>query len=582
MGFWFGIGFVAMVAFASSLSYVMVRDTLTVEEVVDDFYATSQVGQTTSTTLWQVINTTVAGLDVVGPTGGTGPNGSIGANGTRGATGATGGVGPVGPMGPTGSNATLLVTGPTGSTGVTGNAGVIGPIGPTGARGPNGTIGPNGTSTTPGPTGPAGEPTPDPDPTSPVVYATAISSEHLVQSGQGTDAWNLDYQWFEPLHEHMYFVPITIDETKDVTSMSIVVRILPRNETLTGNCTTATTYTWSSTSLVGITSEDEVRHSSQTGVIKWNELNSQVSQLDCTNYTNGTANCNSRNVSMPSSPFPLRSVFFHRSTVVFQRGNNTGFPTQRIPSGTARLRMDGMYEVYWRNLTNSTGILATLTPGRYFVVLAFQRVCNAVFEIRSVNTTNGGLGYDILSTPGQVKPVLGYYRKQFAVTTMTQCYDDYCGGTSGWYIREYPLKFSDVTGSVFGLPSSQYTDAAFYATGLANDSFSFSVWAATCSVDATNVVTTSGDRNAGCYVLANRGPNTGSQDHFFTAQQHCINFLGGRVDTVHYAVYNDSNWFCGSPVGSLSRETCERCRNGSHALSYEPLFDRAPLVTLVY
>lgn len=574
MGFWFGISVVATVAFVSSFGYVMVRDTMTVDDVVDDFYVANQVGQTTTTTSWQVINTTIAGLDIVGPTGGTGPNGSIGANGTRGATGPVGGMGPTGPTGPTGSNATLMATGPTGPVGPTGNAGVIGPLGPTGAQGPNGSIGANGSATAPGPTGPAGEPTPEPDPTSPVVYATAISSEQLLQSGQAIDAWNLDYQWFEPLHERLYLVPITIDETKSVTGISLVVRIMPRNGTLSTNCTSLATspdtllsgdWYFQTPSLMGILREEEVRQSNLTGTIKFTRSSPRITQLDCMTRANGTVYCDSRNVTMPPSPFPLQSVFMSYASLRIQRGNSS---STRIPNGSLRLRTDGMYEVYWRNRTDNAGVLATLTPGRYFVTMAFQRACDAVFELRSVNATNGGLGYDILSNPGQVKPVLGYYRDQFSIAALAKCPS--CSGRSGYIIKEVPTTLSSLGSSPYNVP---YSDIASYVIGESADSLISTFVAKSCGVAGPDSPTCS---------ITGSSLTAASADYAFSTQQICMDFLGGRLNGVPGSFQDPNYWFCGAAENSWSRDTCAKCRNGSYALNYQPIFDRVPLVTLLY
>lgn len=92
---------------------------------------------------WELVNSTLAEDEFVGP------------QGPQGITGPVGATGPAGPAGPAGATGATGATGPAGTTGATGPAGLpgIGSPGPTGATGPAGATGPTGPA---GPTGATG------------------------------------------------------------------------------------------------------------------------------------------------------------------------------------------------------------------------------------------------------------------------------------------------------------------------------------------------------------------------------------------------------------------------------------------
>lgn len=92
----------------------------------------------------------------VGPQGLTGPVGPQGVQGDPGPQGLTGNTGPAGPKGDTGATGAVGPVGPAGPKGDTGDTGPVGPTGATGAQGAVGPAGPQGDTGPTGPTGPAG------------------------------------------------------------------------------------------------------------------------------------------------------------------------------------------------------------------------------------------------------------------------------------------------------------------------------------------------------------------------------------------------------------------------------------------
>lgn len=524
MGFWFGTSVVAMVAVAASFSYVLVRDTMKIDEVVDDFEGVSVLGQDTIQTRWQVVNATLTVLSVVGPTGGTGPNGSIGVNGTRGITGPQGNTGATGPVGATGQNATLLVTGATGIAGPTGTAGVIGPVGPTGPQGPQGPIGPNGSSTAAtGPDGPRGLPSTAPANLVQSAYVAPSSLEDLLAAGQSSDSWNVDSEWFTPVDRQVYYIPITIDKAKSVRGISYPYRM--RNRTSAVGCPNTG----------GMAS-----HGIQFGVLLDGDVNpsrfynfpkfsppSTIDRSECRTLANGTLYCSSGTVYIPPSLFPYHPVVFVATTHTGQYVNTSSVHQP----GYRRTLTDGMStaHIMMTGGLNYRDVLFTLQPGRYFLVFRVVHDCQVDLQLRAFKSSSGGLGYDILSTPGQVKPILGY-RSPYHDFNLNRTFSAALGAT---IVQLDKTVRSSIPGG---------TSTAWYHTDGTNTNSVLSIPTST----------------------------------FFTGKEWCYQLLGGAT-TVEISSY--SMW-CDSTRNTITQDTCFKCQNNLYYPDLTPLTDQVPMIIL--
>jgi hypothetical protein len=507
MGFWLGITTVAVLAFVSSFGYVMVRDTMTVEDIVDEFARVSQTGTAASATRWQTVNATLAVLSVTGPTGGTGSNGTIGPNGTQGATGSQGPIGPTGPTGSTGQNASLLVTGPTGSVGLTGNAGILGPIGPTGETGPSGPIGPNGTATVTGLAGYRGSDTLAPADLTQPPSAVAGSVEDMFSVGTAVDPWGVDTEWFTPVANKLYYIPITIHHNQNMTGLSFVYRQKPRTVNRTTNCNTF----GGTATVFGLLADDA------------NAITREVT------FPNGTL----ANITMPPPLMPNRQVLL-RSHARLGGGFETWVTVDNI---TTDHYDNG---AFIRVLRTSNPVLATLTPGRYFVLLGMQEHCHRETQYRAAKYSLGGLGYDILSTPGSVKPVLGYLSDpvEYGLTTSERD----VGGASPSVLNERLLTVTTNTNL-----SSFFTNSV----------------------------------NDGMYV--NSGSNL-AQFHFaptgnfFNLYDLCFTALSGV-----YSYEDETDYYLSQPCfvhqESSINTLCEMCRpNALPLANFTAVYDHIPLI----
>lgn len=522
MGFWFGTSVVAMVAVAASFGYVLVRDTMKIDEVVDDFEGVSNLGQNTIQTRWQVVNATLTVLSVVGPRGGTGPNGSIGVNGTRGPTGPQGNTGAAGPVGVTGQNATLLVTGPTGIAGPTGTAGTIGPLGPAGPQGPQGPIGPNGSSTgVTGPAGPRGLPTTAPANLFQSEYVAPRSLQDLMLAGQSVDPWNIDSEWFTPVSGQLYYTPITIDKTKVVYGFSYPYRMRKRNSSTSCSGDLATHGL-----LFGILKEEDLNPARAYNFPKFSPPNGTV-RTACRTLTNGTSYCSSGNVTIPLSLFPYEPVVFYTTDQVGQYCNTSSFHQV----GYRRTLTDGMSVAHLMDIR--TGLrtpLFTLQPGRHFLVFSVSHDASADLQFRALKSSSGGLGYDVLSTPGQVKPILGY-RGPMAEFRLNQTWSAATNSTI-IQIDKVPVSASDLSRSSTGYELYDFT------------------------YDRT--------------VLSITYPS------LFTGRNLCYDLLGGATVV---NISSTSMW-CDSTSNSITQQTCVKCQNNLYYPDLTPITDRVPLIIL--
>lgn len=503
-----GISLVATIAFVSSFGYVMVRDSTTVDDLVTDFTASSVVGQSSTQVRWSVTNATLATLSVMGPTGGTGPNGTIGPNGTRGATGPQGGVGPVGATGPTGQNTSLLVTGPTGLVGPTGNAGVIGPVGPTGPQGSAGPIGPNGTNTVTGPTGWKGN---DTTPAADLVQppsALASTINELKQAGIAADPWGIDTEWIPLVDNKLYYIPLTIDHTTSITGLSFVYRERVRDVSLVSDCRTSGTNAFSIVVALLLDEPDGLTR-------EYTFPGGQVG-----------------NVSMPRQPMPYRPLRVVYTNAV----GNTPASSWRSTSTNQTTTLFEHGHIRRLNVY-PPALITTLAPGRYFVVVGIRQRCSTEVQFRAARYSSGGLGYDILSTPGTVKPVLGYMSDLIQYNlVLNETYPD-----EGGIIREFSIQTNTLNLE------------------------DLSVGAATTSP-----------------ILDWRGVNTSPVEpsiNIFNLVDVCFGFLAGQYydefppDTIPQP--------CFTGVDSPNNRACEMCRTNSFPrANFTAIYDRIPLITL--
>jgi hypothetical protein len=183
-------------------------------------------------------------------------------HGPPGITGATGDPGATGPRGPTGPLGITGPTGPTGAVGLGGPVGFTGPIGPQGAPGPTGPTGPAGILTntfasfyTLNPDVAIGSNTVGNDPTIDLSVQAAISSDAgILPNGSGgflfTDQGEGSYHVIygaatnistnialsiTPIAPVAPFVaiagsPLTIVDTSEVVSNSLITNIFSGNE----------------------------------------------------------------------------------------------------------------------------------------------------------------------------------------------------------------------------------------------------------------------------------------------------------------------------------------------------------------
>ncbi len=175
------------------------------------------------------------------------------------------------------------------------------------------------------------------------------------------------------------------------------------------------------------------------------------------------------------------------------------------------------------------------------MVVGIRQRCATEVQFRAARYSSGGLGYDILSTPGTVQPVLGYLSDliQYSVFR-NETYLPYVEGEPE-SLREYSIQTNTLN------LEDLFTGATVTSPTLA--------W------------------------RSSSGPPYVPSTNIFNAVDLCFPFLGGQY-------YDEDPPFtvpqpCFTGQDTPTSRTCEMCRTNSLPLAnFTAVYDRIPLITL--